>query len=487
MKNITKKIFLNAIVCPTLGWLLRSGQSVEELTGQGPTLGEQFRIEQGAEVHKRARQLYPDGVLIDPGDLRGAISETESLMANSDISIIYESAFNVDDYIAKADIIRRLTDGWHLLEVKSSANDKDEFIDDMAYTTMVIKRRGFEVRSISLVLILKDYRLGMDDRELFVEINHTEDVLERVVQFEPFWDVVNQLTTASIQPDPSLKKECKECPIFDQCLGSGIENHIFDIPRLHQTKFDRLKELGIVRIEDIPGDFPLTDNQAKVRDCVVAGQPYISSQLKNDLDAITWPAFYLDFETVMTAIPLYIDIAPYTQLPTQYSIHQYANMRDLIEHREYLADPSRDCRKEFAENLIRDLGSNGSIVVYSNFEKNIIDKLGQLYPDLTEELNSLMERIVDLEAIIKRNFYHPDFHGNTSIKCTLPALVPGMSYEGLEIADGDSASATFAFMAWGRYTDEEIERVKKNLFEYCGQDTLAMVKLHQKLYEFVNI
>ncbi|GAI23423.1 unnamed protein product, partial [marine sediment metagenome] len=105
----------------------------------------------------------------------------------------------------------------------------------------------------------------------------------------------------------------------------------------------------------------------------------------------------------------------------------------------------------------------------------------------TEELNSLIERIVDLEAIIKRNFYHPDFHGSTSIKCTLPALVPGMSYEGLEIADGDSASATFAFMAWGRYTNEEIERVKKNLFEYCGQDTLAMVKLHQKLYEFVNI
>lgn len=483
MKNITKNIFLNAIVCPTLGWLLRSGRSIEELTGKELTLGEQFRIEQGTEVHKRARQLFPGGVLVDPGDLKGAISETESLIANSDTSIIYESTFNVDAYIAKADIIRRFIDGWHLLEIKSSANDKDKFIDDMAYTTMVIKHRGFDVKNISLVLISKDYRLGMDERKLFVEINHTEDVLERVGQFEPFWDVINQLTKAPIQPDPNLRKECKECPVFDQCLGSDIENHIFDIPRLHQTKFDRLKELGIVRIEDIPKDFPLTDNQVRVRDCVVVGQPYISSQLKNDLDAIIWPASYLDFETVMTAIPLYTDIAPYTQMPTQYSIHKCSDVGKVVAHKEFLSDYKKDDRRRLAETLISDLETAGSIITYSNFEQNTINNLARLYPDLSDKLEGTLDRIVDLEAIIRKNFYHPDFHGSISIKRVLPVLVSTMSYDDLEISDGDSASAAFAYLALGRWKEEsEVESIRDNLKHYCARDTLAMVKLHERLH-----
>ena len=484
MKNVTKEIFLNTLTCPALGWLLRSEEGVEQLSDKVLTLGERFRIEQGLDIHNRARQLYPDGVLVKRKDIETAAQETMDLIDNPEISTIFEGTFLADNYIAKADILRRLDGSWYLTEVKSSVNDKEEFIDDMAYTGLVIKRSCFSVGTISLLLISKDYRLGMDNRALFVEIDHTGDTLDRIEQFESFWGLVNEITKASVQPKAELKLECKSCPLFEDCLGKSIDNHILEIPRLHQTKFERLKELNIVCIEDVPTDFPLSDNQARVRNCVVAGQPYISSQLKNDLDAIIWPAFYLDFETVMTAVPLYHDIGPYTQLPTQYSIHKYANIRDLIEHREYLADPSRDCRREFADNLIKDLENNGSIVVYSNFEKNVIDKLGQLYPDLAKKLNSLIERIIDLEAIIKRNFYHPDFHGSTSIKRTLPALVPEMSYESLEIADGDSASAAFAFMAWGSYRErEEIESIERNLLAYCKQDTLAMVKLHEKLCE----
>jgi len=229
----------------------------------------------------------------------------------------------------------------------------------------------------------------------------------------------------------------------------------------------------------------LTDNQARVRECVLTGRPFVGNQLRSDLEDIVWPVFYLDFETVMTAIPLYPDIAPYTQLPTQYSIHKLSGIDSVIDHRQYLANPSKDCRREFAVSLIEDLENSGNIIIYSNFEKNVINKLGQLFPNLTNTLNSLIERIIDLEAIIRRNFYHPDFHGSTSIKITLPVVVPEMSYDKLEIADGDSASAAFAYLALGRYDDTEAESVKRNLLDYCEQDTLAMVKLHERLFEFL--
>ena len=130
-----------------------------------------------------------------------------------------------------------------------------------------------------------------------LEIDHTDEVLHRVELFRSVCDQIKEITGPLIKPEPELKHDCKNCPLFAECLGKGIENHILEIPRLHQTKFDRLKDLGIVCIEDIPNEFPLTDNQARVRDCVITRKPFVGSQLRSDLEAISWPAFYLDFET----------------------------------------------------------------------------------------------------------------------------------------------------------------------------------------------
>ncbi|MCK5327465.1 MAG: DUF2779 domain-containing protein, partial [Candidatus Latescibacteria bacterium] len=132
----------------------------------------------------------------------------------------------------------------------------------------------------------------------------------------------------------------------------------------------------------------------------------------------------------------------------------------------------------------RDLGEKGSIIAYSPFEKTIINKLSEHFPELSPDLLALIDRIVDLEAILRKHFYHPDFHGSTSIKKTLPVLVPDMSYDGLEIANGDTAMSAFALMAQGHYGDGEIDTIRKNLLDYCRQDTLAMVRLHERLLEY---
>ena len=145
-----------------------------------------------------------------------------------------------------------------------------------------------------------------------------------------------------------------------------------------------------------------------------------------------------------------------------------------------------DCRRELAENLLNNLEGKGSIICYSTFEKNIITRLGELFPDLSSGLTSLFCRLKDLLQIISKNFYHPDFHGSNSIKTTLPVLVPEMSYEDLEIRDGDSAMATFAYLVIGKYVGEEAEEKRRKLLEYCKQDTLAMVKLHERLEKYTK-
>jgi len=478
MRNVNKEIFLDSIVCPALGWMIRNDK-----ISTTDTLGDKFRMWQGSEVHKRARGLYPQGIFIDEPKIKTAAGKTSALIGDQEESVLFEATFIADGYVAKTDILQRLDEGWHIIEVKSSIRDKAEFIDDMAYTTMIVEQSGLQIKKITLFLVSKDYRLGMDDNLLFVEVDHTDEVKSRVEEFRKFFDIVEGVTRTPEKPEAVLRFECRKCKHFRECLGKDIEHHIFDLPRLSQPKFNGLTELDIISIEDIPVDFELTSFQERVRECAQSGYIYVSDDLNDSLESIVWPVFYLDFETVMTAIPLYPGIAPYTQIPTQYSIHLCSDVGKIIDHSEYLADPHKDCRREFAENLIQNLQGNGSIIVYSNFEKTIINALMRIFPNLTDELSEIVSRLVDLEAIIKKNFYHPSFYGSTSIKNTLPALVPEMSYENLAIMDGDMAMAVFAFMSIGKYSNMELERKKKDLLEYCKQDTLAMIYLHQRLDE----
>ncbi|GAG77544.1 unnamed protein product, partial [marine sediment metagenome] len=269
MKNMSKNIFLNSLACPTLGWLLRSGQYNEELSEESLTLADKFRIAQGIEIENRARQLFPNGILVEEKRTQLATRKTKNLMRDPNMSTIFNGAFFTDGFSARSDVLRRKGKGWQLIEIKSSVNDKEEFIDDIAYTAMVMRFAGFDVRATSLILISKDYRLGMSNDKLFLEIDHTDEVLVRVEMFESVRAEIDELTRGRSKPEPALQRGCKNCPLFAECLGKGIENHILYIPRLSQAKFDSLKELGIVCIEDIPSDFPLTSNQARIRDCVV--------------------------------------------------------------------------------------------------------------------------------------------------------------------------------------------------------------------------
>jgi len=50
---------------------------------------------------------------------------------------------------------------------------------------------------------------------------------------------------------------------------------------------------------------------------------------------------------------------------------------------------------------------------------------------------------------------------------------------------GIQALVVFALLAKGKYKGEEAKAIRKNLLEYCKLDTLAMVRLHQRLEEYI--
>jgi len=480
VRYISKNIFLNSIICPSLGWLLRHDQAK-----QPSTLGEQFIMNQGMEIEQKARELFPEGTLIEFENVSSSIDKTNELISDTRIPVIFSAFFQCDNYRTKSDILIRKDNDWHMTEVKSSVNDKQEFIEDMAYTTMVMRRSGFNVSSVSLLLVSKDFRLGMDTKALFKEIDHTQEVFDTVTLFQQYWETVDKVTGQEDKPEEKLQYPCKNCALFKDCLGKDVENHIFDLPYLREKKVNELIELGVVEIENIPSRFPLSANQNIVKTSVQNNSPFIGTKLKNVLDDIQWPAFYLDFESINTAIPLFPEVAPYTQIPTQFSIHQCSEPGNIISHTPYLSDPSRDCRRELAEKMINTLEGEGSIIVYSHFEKRIINGMITEFDDLTDELNPSVDRLVNLETIIRQNVYYPGFHGRTSIKNVAPVLIPEISYDGLEISDGLSAMAVYVYLHKKKYDRTESKVMKENLLKYCELDSYSLLKLHEKLCELV--
>jgi hypothetical protein len=164
----------------------------------------------------------------------------------------------------------------------------------------------------------------------------------------------------------------------------------------------------------------------------------------------------------------------------KYSLY-VSDQSENLKHLEYLAEGSHDCRREFIETLLADIGNLGSIVVYSSYENTVLTSLQQWFHDLEPDIEAIKNRLVDMEKLISQFVCHPGFRGRTSIKVTLPVLVPHMDYSGLEISSGDDALAIFYRLAMGQVEPDMVKSARRALREYCKMDTLAMVRIHAVL------
>ena len=478
-RTVTKHDFLTALGCKTRAWY-GMGES-----GGAPTPADLLRMREGQDVHRRAQSLHPNGVFA------GSIEKTKKLILDRAVEVIFEAAFSVDGYTARADWIRRVKGGWVIGEIKSSLfnedGPKDEHLEDLAYTVMVARRAGLPVKGCELVLMNRDWRLGMPDADLFVVTEHTAEVTPIADEFYRVWDQFAPLLLRRSKPSPHWCWECRDCEYFaDRCVGVGISDPIFQLPRLRENKFTELTVMGVTRISAIPSDYKLSDFQQRAATAIRTRSPQIdAAEIQSALDSLEWPIGYLDFETLMTAVPLYPDVAPHEQLVTQYSLHVEASPGSELAHREYLADHARDCREELAATLIRDTAECGSILVYSSFEKTMIRGLADLMPGYAPELADLEAKLFDLEPVVRKGLVHPDFGGRSSIKVVLPVLAPELSYADLDIGDGGSAVAAFAKLASGVESDTEKLNVLEAPLEYCKRDTLAMVRVLHALMRAV--
>lgn len=502
--NITKNIFLCSAKCMLMAYNMhrdRNDNIVEELDEY-----ERHIIDQGHMIGKIARSLYQEGVLVSEKEGAAAAARTASLMADPAVKVIFEPAFINDGMIARADIIVREEsadtapgghDGWKLIEVKSAVYDetdkkisdiKRKYLPDAAYTLMIMRSCGVEVADVSLMLISKNYRRGMGNEDLFHFFDVSSEILNHLQKAEERRDSVRSALNAGEPPRWSIKTACKKCDYYKECEASAIEYPIFTLNNIKPASLNKIAALGNLSIRDIPDEFIVKSNSViwrmMHRSVKTGRKEFIGKNFGAELKKVQWPAYYLDFETLAAPLPFYDGLAPHEMAIVQYSLHVKDSPDDPdenIRHFEYIVKPRSDCRREILERLIADLGESGSIIVYSNFESSRLNEAARLFPDLAPQLNAIISRLFDLCRFLKENYYHLNFEGSYSIKKTLPVLVPGMSYDRLAVHNGGEAIVKLHGIITGGLSGAECSQAERELLEYCCQDTLAMVKLHEKL------
>ena len=444
-------------------------------------------MEQGREVGKLARQLFTGGVEVPFGDPEQAIRITRELIANPEVPAIFEAAFEDGGVFVRVDILHRRRDNrWRLIEVKSTADLKEHHLDDVAIQHRVVSRSGLDLASSCLAHVNRNYVFqgSIDVRRFFKTRNLTRQI-ERLLpkltfQLRSELRVLVMPKAPDIPAGPHCTSPVK-CEFFDRCNLPLPDDHVGYLPRLHASAAEELEELGVESISDIPDDFPLSERQRRACTSVQTGQAWFGPKLGKELESLRYPLCFVDFETVNPAIPRFRGMSPYDQIPFQWSLHVQQEPNAEPEHHEFLATNGSDPRREFITSLCSAVGKSGSIVVYAAFESLRLSELAAWLPEFTERIKSIQCRLWDLLPVVRDHVYHPAFAGSYSLKAVLPALVPEMSYGGMAVANGQDAGLAWESLVRGGLGQSEVERTRKALLGYCGQDTMALVRLLEAL------
>ena len=377
-------------------------------------------MEQGREVGRLARQLFAGGVEVPFGDPEQAIRITRELIANPEVPAIFEAAFEDGGVFVRVDVLHRRRDGrWRLIEVKSTADIKEQHLDDLAIQHRVVSRSGLDLASSCLAHVNRNYVYTGGDIDVwrFFRIKNLTRRVERLLPKLTF-QLRSELRVLAMPNAPDLPSgpHCTDpikCEFFDRCNPPLPTDHIGYLPRLHASAAEELEEMGVESISEIPDDFPLSERQRRACTSVQSGEPWFSAELGEELESLKYPLYFMDFESVNPAIPRFSGMRPFDQLPFQWSVHVQSQPDTKLEHYEFLATDRSDPRREFITSLSGALGESGSIVVYAAFESQRLSELANWLPEFAERIKAVQSRLWDLLAVVRNHVYHPAFAGRT--------------------------------------------------------------------------
>jgi len=478
---LSKSLYLRGLQCPKSLFLCKSGVEGRR------SAAAKARLDAGTDVGRIARDLFPGGTEIpyQGVPIREQITRTKALI-EEDATVLYEPAFCHDGVFVKVDILRKVENRWNIYEVKSTTDVKDVHVQDGAIQAYVVRGAGLHVSRTHIVHIDSSYvrKGGIEPGKLFSVADITADISGMDDEIRDNIEAFKTVLRSGQAPDVPIGKQCCDpyaCDFEHVCWPEQPDDSVLHLRGRGADRFE-LYHSGIRFMQDIPAGC-LDDRQRFQVEATVGRKTVVDREgVRAFLRTLWYPLCFLDFETCMSAVPLFDGTRPYQQIPFQFSLHIRDSAGAPLRHEQFLARPNGDPRGEFLQQLLQQVPPGACILTYNQaFEATRLRELKASFPQHAGAIDELLSNMVDLMAPFKqRTVYHWQMRGSYSIKAVLPALVPDLSYDDLEISDGGMAMD--AYFAMCRAVDDAtVEKIRQDLTEYCKLDTLAMVRILERL------
>ena len=502
MVYLSKSKYTGLWQCPKIAWLRQykpEAAIIDEMV--------EARFVAGNMVGDLAMGLFGDFVEVTTYngkklDLPKMIEKTVIEMEKGTENIC-EASFSYNGLYCAVDILKRDGDGWAIYEVKSSTkhmnddgsytDDKEVYVADISYQKYVLEHCGVKVTGTYLVCLNGDYVFDgtLDLSQLFFISDVSDEVPAETLKIEPNLAIAEKVLTSDEEPDIDLGIYCKkpyDCSFWKYCSKNIPEQSVFKLYRLPSKKKFEYYHNGWITYRDLIDNAPIT-NEKQLRQIEFAledkGTYVNKAEIAVFMQSLSYPLYFLDFETMQPVIPEYVGTKPYAQIPFQYSLHYIEHEGGELKHKEFLAESGTDPRRALAERLCEDIPMNVCVTAYNKaLECTRIKELAETYPDLSDHLTNIRNNIVDLLVPFQSGwYYNKAMGGSFSIKSVLPAIFPddpSLNYHNLEgVHNGGEAMTIFPKIQYMSPEDQRIAR--HNLLKYCELDTYAMVKVWQEL------
>lgn len=479
--SLSKSRFCYGLQCLKQLWWRVNEPDAPELVA-GPAL--QAVFDRGHLVGERAQREFPGGALIghEYWEVDKKVTDTR-LALGGNTPAIYEASFLEDGVFVAVDVLERNRKGHSIIEVKSSTSVKEQYIPDVAIQLHVARAAGLEVRRGEVMHLNPACRYP-DLSDLFIRVDVT-DKAEALLPDIPGHLKRMQHVLAGKLPVVEAGPQCEdpyECPFWARCWGSVPDDHVSNL--YYGGKLaKRLLHDGVASMRDIPGGVSLSAIQTRQVRAMKTGKVAVEVGLAEALRSLKAPVAYLDFETINPAVPVWTGCGPYMAVPVQMSCH-VVSARGTTTHHERLAEGPGDPRPAMADAVVGACEGARTVVAYNaSFEKRCLQHLAEHVPRHRVSLDAVIGKLVDLLPIVRDYVYHPAFGGGFGMKVVGPALVPSLDYNDLEIGEGSLASTALEglLLAGSAMAPSALRSLRGHLLAYCERDTLAMVKVVERL------
>jgi hypothetical protein len=393
-----------------------------------------------------------------------------------------------------------------------------------------------DVRRLRQGHFLTKLAVGAEVQELM------PDVKDRVEEY------VASLHPELRKTEPAISLHCRDCEYrasaddgrdgSRECWGAlaDVTPHMLDMYAVGQIGgngaplANTLIQQGKVSLFDIPVERLVkrdgTVGERNKRQLIQlrhtrSNTEWVSDRLPQILRSFAYPLHFVDFETSALAVPCRAGLHPYEQVAFQWSCHTLSEPGAEPEHDEWINVEDYFPNFEFAESLRQCVGTSGTIFMWATHEATVLrrileqmNELGHQDPGLKRWLELVVgcgqggvRRLVDMNALILRHYFHPLMKGRTSIKAVVDAIwrtdpalrarlpeyvkeengqllspyeaLPPLVIGGKETAITEGTGATYAYQAMLYGPERKDERVREQwrrlLLQYCKLDTLSMV------------